>query len=228
MSDFTNNSRVDKFEKRRKNTKSLSVLLILGSILLVVLIGVMVFGGDESAEQPTDEKAGQTTGQDGQAGNSGDDEAGNTDEEETDENNAQDDSTGESDTEENNTQDNESDAQSGTEQVEPSDDNVTEAYTKDWQPVGTEQSEPHTTNFDEGSQDRLEMRKASAVATGLDEESLIMWWIQRNGDNSVISTVSNADNTEYYRVYMTWVENQGWKPSKVEVLKENDQEWRFE
>src|SRR5699024_10244213 len=109
-----------------------------------------------------------------------------------------------------------------TEQVEPSDDNVIEAYTGDWQPVGTEQSEPHTTNYSDGSQDRQEMRKAVAAATGLDENNFIMWWVERNGDQSVINTVSDPNETEIYRVYNTWVANEGWQPIKVERLKEND------
>ncbi|WP_164668531.1 YrrS family protein [Virgibacillus doumboii] len=229
MSDFDNYSRVNKFEKRRKNTKSLSIFAVLGSILLVVLFAIVIFGGDDEKENANDNPSTESTESGSSESDSSSDEQSFS---ENDENNAaESDSTSDKETtsdEDTPNTEEESNAQGETDQVEPSDDNVINAYTKDWQPIGTEQTGQHTVNYNEGSQDRIEMTKAAAMATGLDEDSLIMWWIQRNGDQKVITTVSNSDNTVYYRAYLSWVDGQGWKPTKVEELKENDQEHRFE
>lgn len=212
-------SRVNKFEKRRKNTKLLSTLIVAGSILLIVLFGILIFGGDETDEadneqgSPQEEETDSASEKQNASAENNTDPNGSTDETG---------STEDSDTEEGNNQ------EADTEQVDPSDDNVIEAYTGDWQPVGTEQSEPHTINYDEGSQDRHEMRTAVASATGLDGDNFTMWWIERNGDQQVINTVSDPDETEIYRVYNTWLANEGWQPTKVEQLKENDQKARFE
>ncbi|MFB4166556.1 YrrS family protein [Virgibacillus sp. JSM 102003] len=229
MSDFNDYSRVDKFEKRRKNTKSLSVFLVLGSLLLIVLIGVIIFGGDDEGNKTAENQSNNAPEESEQAGENPEESTSNEEEQSATEENGSEnnsdssDSTNETDTEEKN-----NNSEVETEQAEPSDGNVTEAYTGNWKPVGTEQTGQHTINFKDGSQDRKEMRKAAAVATGLDEESLIMWWVSRDGNQKVLATVSNSENTEVYRAYLTWVEDQGWKPTKVEKLKENDQEYRFE
>lgn len=209
------NSRVDKYEKRRKNTKLLSLFIVLASILVVVLLGSLIFGGDDNeTEQPADESLQEDTD-----ANSESDEQDASADRETEANDSDEGTSSEddSDTEKENNE------EVNTERVESSDDNVIEAYTGNWQPVGTEQSEPHTINFSEGSQDRQEMRTAVAAATGLNETDFIMWWIEGNGEQRVINTVSDPDETEIYRVYNTWIPNKGWQPTKVEELRENDQ-----
>lgn len=217
MSDFDKHSRVNNFEKRRKNTKSLSIFIVFGIVLLVVLIGLIVFDGNDEADNAVDNQSNETADQanqhnkneDGQATNDQDDSKENTTSEESTDPNT----------------DDEGDVK--TEQVEPSDNNVVKAYTGDWDPIGTTQDGPHTINLNEGSQDRIEMKKAAASATGLNETSLIMWWINQVGEQKVITTVSDKDNNEVYRAYLTWVDGEGWKPTKVEKLKENDKSDRF-
>ncbi|WP_010531072.1 DUF1510 family protein [Lentibacillus jeotgali] len=211
-------SRVNKYEKRRKNTKLLSTFIIVGSILVIVLIALLIFGGSDEAGKSGDNQTNQSSSQE---------EASNSNSESEGESGSADGSD-ESGTNNDSDMDEENNGETETEQVEPSDDNVAEAYTGDWEPVGTEQSEPHTINYNEGSQDRNEMRQAVAEATGLDVNNLTMWWIERNGDEKVINTVSDPDETEIYRVYNQWIPNEGWQPTKVEELKENDQKWRFE
>ena len=123
--------------------------------------------------------------------------------------------------EDQNNEENEEDV--ALEEAEPSDDLVKEAYTGDWAPVGTTQEGAHeNTNYTDGSQDRIEIKRASAVATGLSEETMIEWWVGNDGPNRVVTTVSDPNETKIFRVYMEWVNGEGWKPTKVEKLKEND------
>ncbi|RKQ37864.1 YrrS family protein [Oceanobacillus halophilus] len=216
-----NHTRKNKFEKRRKNTKFISILMIVSVILLILLIGIWLFGGDSNDEK-TDEISDEKV----------QDQSDNTDEtsmEDTDEEAATEidivDDTEEEDTTENDEEDNNSNNEDVIiEEAEPSDDNVSEAYTGNWEPVGTEQEGPHTINYDSNSQDRLEMTKAILLATGLNEEDYREWWIGRGGEQKVVATVSDSAETEVYRVYLSWKDNEGWQPTKVEVLFENDWE----
>src|SRR5699024_2615670 len=91
-----------------------------------------------------------------------------------------------------------------TEEVEPSDANVSKAYTGNWEPVGTKQSGPHTTNYDDGSQDRIEIKKAVQLATGLQDMTEV--WVGNGGDQKVIATVTSPDKTDIYPVYLSWVD----------------------
>src|SRR5699024_3870393 len=105
-----------------------------------------------------------------------------------------------------------------TEEVEPSDANVSKAYTGNWEPVGTKQSGSHTTNYDDGSQDRIEIKEAMQLANGLQDMTEL--GVGNGGDQKVIATVASPDETDIYRVYLSWVDGKGWQPTKVEELKE--------
>ncbi|RYG74772.1 DUF1510 family protein [Lentibacillus lipolyticus] len=224
MSDYDHLSRVNKYEKRRKNTKSLSMFIVLGSILLIALVLLLIFGGGGNT-------ASDETEQSDHADNtqvSGDSETSGMDKLDNEEASHDDSGADNKGNEEAAEMDGDSGKDITTEKAEPSDDNVLEAYTGNWEPVGTEQPEPHTVNFNEDSQDRKEMRQAVAAATDLNVNDFIMWYISRNGEQKVLATVSSKDESEVYRVYMSWISNEGWKPTKVERLKENDQKWRYE
>ncbi|MED0662626.1 YrrS family protein [Geobacillus thermodenitrificans] len=88
-----------------------------------------------------------------------------------------------------------------------------------WQPVGTTQSEPHETVFKKGSVDWKEMLDAVSYATGIAPEEMIVWFIGNNGPNKAVATISKKDQTAHYKVYIEWVTNEGWKPTKVQKLK---------
>ena len=226
MSDFYRYTRVNKFEKRRKNTKLMSLLIVAGSFLIILLIGLWIFGPDDEPEQPNNLAGSNDESTENEDLNEEDEkEAKETDEAETEENSSQIDENQDNDTDSSNESNDEIDSELGEkEQVDHTgdDDNVIEAFTQNWQPVGTEQEGPHTTQFVVDSQDWEEMEKAIRAATGLTEADMTTWFIGNGGDQKAIGTVTNKAGTEIYRVYLSWVENQGWQPTLVEVLREND------
>lgn len=203
-------SRVDKYEKRRKNTKAITFLSLIGTVLIVVLIGMWIFGGNDSQEEePNMAKSNEQNEQQDpsirkskQKEDDSEDENERVDEDETE------------------LELEDSDETIVKEPVEGSDANVIEAYIANWKPVGTIQEGPHTTQFDKSSQDWKEMTEALVVATDLPEENMIIHWLGRGGEQQAIGTVSSKDNSEIYRVYLSWVDEEGWQPTKVEVLKE--------
>lgn len=229
MNDFDSNSRVNKYDKRRKNTKAISILLVIGSILIVVLLGIWMFGGgDEEADKPESQR--EQENQEEQAendefGNNGnnpqeDDDASGDEQNDSDEENND-------ETNEDNDNEEEKDDSIPSEDVDleeiddPDDDNVEKAYKGDWEPIGTSQSEPHEIQYDKESEDWEEMKEAMKYATGLTD--METQWIG-SGDNEqeAVGTVSDSDLTEIYRVSIEWQENEGYKPTKVEILNEVD------
>lgn len=220
MDDFDNRSRSRKLEKRRKNMKLLSMLIIIAGILLLILLVNWIFGGKDkgpSEELPESEHSEMNQNEhEGLEENSPEindsdllDEKENTDKEELDISGKEDES------------EEEDHQMIETTEVEPSDDNVIEAYTGNWPTIETVQEGPHTTSYSDGSEDRIEIKEATMLATGLNE-NLVEWRVENGGDQKVIATVSDHEETKIYRVYVSWIEDQGWQPTKVEVLKEND------
>jgi hypothetical protein len=111
----------------------------------------------------------------------------------------------------------------GTQQVESEDSNVLEVIRNEWNPIGTAQEKPHVTTFDTSSLDWREMERAIRYATKIAEGDMITWRIENGGaTNKVKATVTTKDQTSIYRVYLEWVENEGWKPTLLKKLKEND------
>jgi Domain of unknown function (DUF1510) len=95
----------------------------------------------------------------------------------------------------------------------------------DWEPVGTEQSGEHVSSYDPGSQDWQEKVKALSYATGIPENNMTVWYIEGNGGpQKSIGTVTEKGGSTAYRVYLQWTDGQGWQPTKVEELKENDKD----
>lgn len=221
MSDFDKHSRVNKFEKRRKNTKYISILLVTGSILFVVLIGTWIFGGgSDDVTVESDDPA-----SDQEANNDDDDifiEENEENSEETEDTEPNETDERDEGTEEDEEESNELDEDVETEQVESDDENVIEAYEGNWKPVGTEQEGPHTTDFDRDSQDWIEIHEAVVYATGLDENNMTTHWVGNDGEQKVVATVSDSSHEEIYRVFLTFIEGDGWQPTRVEVLAEVD------
>ncbi|MBU8879483.1 YrrS family protein [Bacillus sp. FJAT-29790] len=89
-----------------------------------------------------------------------------------------------------------------------------------WKPIGTTQTGEHSSNYDLDSADWAEMLQAISYATGVDQGNMTVWFLGNNGPNRSVGTIVSKDQKEKYRVYIDWVDGQGWKPSKVEELNE--------
>ncbi|UQD52835.1 DNA primase [Bacillus methanolicus] len=89
-----------------------------------------------------------------------------------------------------------------------------------WKPVGTSQAGEHPAAvYDESSVDWQEMLRAISYATGIEQSNMTVWFLGNNGPNKSVGTVSSKSDKRKYRVYIEWVDGQGWKPVKVEELQ---------
>lgn len=227
MGDDHKQSRINKFEKRRRNTKKISILMVIAGILLLVLLFIWIFGdkdkGSTDQDNHDDPIVIEEKPEPGEQNDNHNSENQREDEQENENenNDSSEIDTNDEDAENNENDDQEEDFQVDTEQIESTDENVIEAYKGNWKPIGTVQEGPHTTNYNDGSQDRIEIKQAVMSATGLGED-LTEHWIGNGGDQKVVATVANPGNTEIYRVYLSWVDQEGWLVTQVERLKELD------
>jgi len=90
------------------------------------------------------------------------------------------------------------------------------ALTGPWKPIGTSQSEPHTTDYTEGSVDWNERIKAMSIATGISEDDMVIVWLGNGGapDKSLGKVHAKGDN-KTYDVSLQWVTAKGWQPLSV-------------
>lgn len=89
-----------------------------------------------------------------------------------------------------------------------------------WEPVGTKQKGDHVSVYQKDSVDWKEKVNAVSYATGLDPNNMYVMMIKNGGGpQKSIATVQSKDESEKYRVHMEWVDGEGWKPVKMDVLK---------
>ncbi|MED0988407.1 YrrS family protein [Bacillus nitratireducens] len=88
-----------------------------------------------------------------------------------------------------------------------------------WKAIGTEQGAKPAMKFKEGTVDWNEMKKAISYAVDVPEGQLIFDFIGNNGNNKAYGNVRDKQSNKKYKVDIDWVENQGWKPVSVQVLK---------
>lgn len=116
-------------------------------------------------------------------------------------------------------------AKDTTETTDSDDPNVAKVITKDWEPIGTEQTGEHVNSYSSTSVDWQEKRKAFSLATDIPIENTSLWFVEQGADpaTQAIGTLSTKETPDKaYRVYITWVDGEGWQPTKVEELKTND------
>ncbi len=218
-------SRMDK--RKDKKVNKVYNILITVVVLLIVVVGATIFLGnnDEPASQKVD------TNPESNQSVSDKEEA---DKDETDKEAAKNEDEQASENEDEESQDQDQDSSESEEDADTvesekveeaaSDGNVEEAYSDpSWKPVGTEQSGEHVTQYEKGSTDWNEMEQAIAYGAGIDHSNMTLWYLQNGGEpNKAIGTVSPKDESSTYRVYIEWVDGEGWKPIKVEKLIKND------
>lgn len=88
-----------------------------------------------------------------------------------------------------------------------------------WEPIATQQVGEHISSYDGSSVDWMEKKAAIAYAVGMSEDALIYWKVKNGGSTSKsIGIVSSKDQSDKYQVFIEWLDGQGWKPVKVDVL----------
>lgn len=205
-------TRSDKYSKNRTIAKVATLIAVVTVFLMFVIFGIWLLGeGDNQASNESMQQLSSSINT-----------ASTSKEQETESQSASSSINKQEDEKDEDEKESEDQDAVETEETEPSDDNVTSAITGDWKPVATEQEGPHSTNYSDGSQDRKEIKQANANATGIAVDDMIEWRVENGGDQKVVATVSDSQQTKTFRVYLTWVDNEGWRPTKVEQLKAND------
>ncbi|PEC07966.1 DUF1510 domain-containing protein [Bacillus toyonensis] len=88
-----------------------------------------------------------------------------------------------------------------------------------WKPIGTKQGAKPEMKFKEGTVDWSEMKEAISYAVDVPEAQLIFEFIGNNGNNKAYGNIRDKQSNKKYKVDIDWVENQGWKPVSVQVVK---------
>lgn len=210
--EFQKDSRTTRTEKRTKRRKTNIILnsLIGIVLLLIIIISINIFFGND--EKSTNEAVNNVQ-------NSSNDIVQNEQENIEVSNEIKDNEVNE------NSEENE-DKEEKKETIVTeggSDSNVKKTIVNpNWKPVGTSQSGEHSAVYDESSADWNEMVQALSYATGLSQDNMTLWYLGNNNHDpqKSIGTVSSKSNKKKYRVFLEWVEGEGWKPSKVEELKD--------
>ncbi|MDI7740759.1 YrrS family protein [Lysinibacillus fusiformis] len=92
----------------------------------------------------------------------------------------------------------------------------------EWKVTPTKQTGEHVSAYEKGHPDYQEKLETFRQAVQLDENDIIFWSVKNGGSaDSSVAVVSTGDKTENYRIYIEWLQNEGWKPVKVEKLNQS-------
>ncbi len=225
MSKLSKGSRFENRDKRRKANVVLNILIGIVVILILVIGSQLMLGGNDSeqASKGTKEETGSNQIENEKNKEEKDKEQTAKEDAESDQESSEE---ADAAKEDENVKEEPEESEAGKEVITEGDpnSNVDQIIENPgWKPVGTSQSEPHAAQYDESSQDWAEMIQAMSYATGLSESDMTIWFIGNNGSpNDAKGTISSKDKTQNYKVEITWVENEGWKPVKVEKLKQTE------
>ncbi|MBO0587026.1 YrrS family protein [Sporosarcina sp. E16_8] len=216
-------SRVERKKGRNRNKVLNSMIGVV--VVLIVVATVAIFSGNKSDIEPSDieETANDTTVIEDGAEEVKEDDKDSAKEDSTpttEEETSEKENTTETDQANETTNDDDSDEPGSVTSV-PSDDAVIAETITDsaWKPVGTTQTGDHVSQYDGSSVDWNEKKQALAYATGLAQDSMIFLKIKNGGGpQKSIGIVSSRDSTQKYRVYLEWVDGEGWKPVKMDKL----------
>ncbi|MBW0259937.1 hypothetical protein AWT60_18005 [Bacillus sp. F2HM] len=221
---MSRNSRFEHRDKRRKANMVLNILIgIVVVLILVVASSLLIFNKPKDtdvAKEPS--KTAPATSENKQ--NSQED-VKDPKKDISDDSDAKKDDSSDQDDEKKKTDDEEKPNKDALKDAKETDGGKTSDVDKtyendDWEPVGTEQSGSHTATYDSSSKDWKEMIKAMSYATGISEDQMTVLWLGNNGGpQDAKGTIRDKSTGERYRVEITWVDEKGWKPVKVEKLR---------
>ena len=219
-------SRLNKNKNNKNRSNSILNIMIALVFTLVVIIGAtLLFGGGDSANPESSETAPETESQ-----TSGDDDTQVTAEEndleakEKAEEEAKAEEAAKKEAEEKEKEE-EEETKGGTITREESNDPIVSEtiVNTSWEPIGTSQTGDHVSSYQKNSVDWNEKIEAVTYATGLSQNDMYVMMVQNGGGpQKSIATVQSKDQSEKYRVYLEWVDGEGWKPEKMDVLKTLD------
>jgi cytoskeletal protein RodZ len=212
--------RFEKRAKRRKINRILNILIAVVFILIIFFGGRLLFGKGDSTETATPEISNNTDVTE-VAENEESEETEKT--EDTSENTNSDQNENSEETAESNKQVTpESNEEATVTDGDPETNILRTIENPAWKPIGTNQVDPQTNVYDKGTENRNEIETAASYATGLDRANMTVWWLTNNGPDKAKVTIASKDGSQNFRVYIDWVNGEGWKPVLVEELKEND------
>lgn len=230
-------SRVRRKRQHNKGNKMLNWMIAI-VVLLIVLVGVKILSSDSAPEEKevaitdttSDEEADTTETDTDTEGSDGDENVTDSDQEaDADEKSSSKEGTvsdeTDKDEESEESSDNKETEKEGTVTYTASEDAVVDETISNtsWKPIGTAQSGNHVSQYDGASVDWQEKKKALAYATGMTENDMIFLKIKNGGSpQKSIGIVSSKDKSKKYRVYLEWVDGEGWKPTQMDVLNTLD------
>ncbi|MEK4700535.1 YrrS family protein [Solibacillus sp. FSL R7-0668] len=196
-----------KFDRVNKN---LNVLIAIVAIAIVATLAIILSKDPVPNDQAEAKDANEQVSSDEQQ--SGEDQTGTgiTDENDQDDENV---------TEETDNAEETTDVVENT--VLPSADPIVqEVQVNDtWTAYPTEQTGTHESIFEKGHIDYEEKLKAIFSVLDLEQENSIVLRIKNNGSASTaIAVVTSMDKEQMYRVSIEWIDGEGWKPTRLEVL----------
>ncbi|WAT79459.1 YrrS family protein [Bacillus safensis] len=220
---MSRNSRFEHRDKRRKANMVLNILIgIVVVLILVVASSLLIFNRPpkDVADEPS--KTAPATSENKQ---NSEEDVKDQKKDTSDDSDAKKDDSSDQDEDTKKTDDEEKPNKDALKDAKETDGGKTSDVDKtyendDWEPVGTEQSGSHTATYDSSSKDWKEMIKAMSYATGISEDQMTVLWLGNNGGpQDAKGTIRDKSTGERYRVEITWVDEKGWKPVKVEKLR---------
>lgn len=206
---------------RRKTNIILNSLIVIVLLLIVIISSKIFFGNDQKDSEETSlvtsandlvEKDSETVS-DEKTDTNKENETDSQDQESTDDNEETDDLNNE-DSDQNDQEDLE-DQKIVTEGG--SDPEVKKTIVNpSWEPVGTSQEGQHFNSY--SGVDWNEMVQAITYGTGIEESNMIIDFLGNNGPNKSVGTITQKDTQQKFRVYIEWVDQEGWRPTLVEEL----------
>lgn len=223
-----NNRRANsRLNRKKKANRILNILIGIVLLLIIVVVVNIVSDDTDTTKEEKNTEVSEETMNDEETGSTVEDENetetdqnNTTETEETEDKSKSNEETQSEENEETNTEENK---EENTEVItEASNDPNVESVIIDpsWKPIGTSQTGAHTSSYDTKSVDWAEKVQALSYGAGLDPSNMYVKFLGNGGSpQKSIGTVTSKDGNEIYRISLEWIDGEGWKPTKKEILK---------